>query len=637
MRSWKIVPIPVVALLAVALLSLVAGLVALQLLGDPVRAGLPAAPSGMPQSQAAIKSAGVEAHGAKVWHNFDVRHPAGHTGHRGRKPDGTRVKVGIIDDNFKGYSGIAPAEVPSASNNAGSRAQYLCWRKNTSGKWVSNGAFSSCEATTPGSAHSPNHGTHVAEVVMDMAPEVELYLSNPPDEMQLYPTVEWMRGQEVEIIVHSIINGLRAPGNGSSVFEKDAIGSVQKATSGTSGAILWVNSGGNNGERTWQGIYDDGDGDGYLSFHDPLNLNSGELNTINLRAGEKVRFLLRWDDTWSGSSRTRLGAKCDLDIVVHTRNPSQALIQSEGSQNGQRREDPYEVLPYEVPAGQSGDHYLAIKVGDGGCDTADRPAWVQLQVRGTSGKLRWASRQGPLADTTLRYHQIAVPAETASDKVLAVGASNVSMTTIESYSSRGPTSANYIMKPDLVAVTCVNTATGAGDADFCGTSAAAPHVAGMAALVKGRYPAMNAKQIADYLKQWAIPRRTHNQEKNNVWGHGVAMLPGCALEDLRILTGRVSRGGSWTKHCTSSHRAGRYAKHYSFTLNRRSQVQIDLSATSTSTLGKDTYLFLKRGAHVAGAVVAQNDNVSSSTKALELLPPWTPGNIPWRRLLSSVV
>ena len=56
-----------------------------------------------------------------------------------------------------------------------------------------------------------------------------------------------------------------------------------------------------------------------------------------------------------------------------------------------------------------------------------------------------------------------------------------------------------------------------------GTSFAAPHVTGLAALVKQRYPSYAPAQIATYLKDNALPRG--DPDPNNTWGHGLAFLP----------------------------------------------------------------------------------------------------------------
>ena len=122
------------------------------------------------------------------------------------------------------------------------------------------------------------------------------------------------------------------------------------------------------------------------------------------------------------------------------------------------------------------------------------------------------------------------PAESPNPGLLAVGAASYwDVNTIASYSSRGPTPDGRI-KPDIVGADCAATSTdGAGFTVttgqrcwFVGTSQAAAHIAGLAALVKQRFPDYTPAQIANYLKSNAEPR---GAVPNNDWGYGFAKLP----------------------------------------------------------------------------------------------------------------
>ena len=105
--------------------------------------------------------------------------------------------------------------------------------------------------------------------------------------------------------------------------------------------------------------------------------------------------------------------------------------------------------------------------------------------------------------------------------------------------------------------------------------------------------------IPGLLNSWSI----------TVYGHGAeSTLPpatdGC-FQSLGALTAAVTRNDSWTGDCASTHRSGRYARFYSFTLSRQTEVEINL------TSAQDTYLYLLRGADANGAVVTDNDDVVS--------------------------
>jgi len=100
---------------------------------------------------------------------------------------------------------------------------------------------------------------------------------------------------------------------------------------------------------------------------------------------------------------------------------------------------------------------------------------------------------------------LAAPADAPGD-LIAVGAVNwPTPSTIEPFSSRGPTFDGR-SKPDLVAVDGVSV-TGAGGFEnpFFGTSAAAPHVAGIAALLLQLNPGLSRAQLKSVLQQSAVP------------------------------------------------------------------------------------------------------------------------------------
>ena len=79
---------------------------------------------------------------------------------------------------------------------------------------------------------------------------------------------------------------------------------------------------------------------------------------------------------------------------------------------------------------------------------------------------------------------------------------------------------------------------------------------------------------------------------------------GDCFQDIGTLTGSVTRTGSWTGACGSTHRDGRYARFYAFTLDTQTAVQIDLTSS------EDTYLYLLSGSDSDGTVIAENDDAT---------------------------
>lgn len=103
--------------------------------------------------------------------------------------------------------------------------------------------------------------------------------------------------------------------------------------------------------------------------------------------------------------------------------------------------------------------------------------------------------------------------------MLAVGAVDIAAPErIEDYSSRGPT-ADGRVKPDLVATDCTDTGVDwGGTTVFCGTSQAAPFVAGAAALVIGSNPELTPADVTTYLRRRAVALGT--PVPNSTFGAG---------------------------------------------------------------------------------------------------------------------
>jgi hypothetical protein len=176
---------------------------------------------------------------------------------------------------------------------------------------------------------------------------------------------------------------------------------------------------------------------------------------------------------------------------------------SSARQNGSIGNTPYERIVYLAVA--SDTYHIAVAQFAGAI-----PSWIQ--VRAFSGQ-------------TLEYSTVArsitSAAASTNTGLLGVGATPwFNDDTIETFSSQGPT-IDGRTKPDIVGVDRGDSAT-YGPSAFSGTSQASPHVAGLAALVKQRFPSMTPFEVATFLKANALPR---GAAPNNTWGSGLAQLP----------------------------------------------------------------------------------------------------------------
>ena len=512
-----------------------------------------------------VAGSGPQVHGSPAWN------AAGFSGQG--------IKMGIIDGGFEGFSGLMGSELPGTA-------------KVTARCYTDFGAFTNdladCEV-------DGDHGTRVAEAIADIAPEVSLYIASPSEWADLSDTVDWMISEGVQVINQSIGWAYDGPGDGTSSHGAGPLQTVDRAVDG---GIVWVNAAGNDARTTWFGDYSDADGDGYIEF-DGANFANG----MSHEAGDLVTVQLRWDDTWGAAGR-------DLDLYLVDVETNRILLRGTDGQFGQPGHDPYEFFKYRVNKG--GRVYIAVEHFSGSA-----PEWVQVVVSGDVDSI----------EHTTEGYSIANPAESANPGLLAVGAAPWDdVQRVWPDSSLGPSIVGDRVKPDLVGANCGESALPPpkedGD-DSCGTSQAAAHVAGLAALVRQRYPQWGPVQVANYLRETAEPREA--PDPNNTWGHGFARLPAldapppptptptpptdACLSDL----GTLDRGdakhrvGTWADDCPSNSRDGSYARFYTFTLDQRMPVQIDLTSS------KDPYLFLLRGSGRNGGVVDENDDVVSGT------------------------
>ena len=429
-------------------------------------------PVELSRSAARIPGLGPQAHGSPAWNE------AGYTG--------KDIKVGVIDGGFTGFSGLMGTELPPS-------VQVSCRPSNSDRR---SPALRDCEHTT-------SHGTAVAEAVMDIAPEVSLYLANVKSKGDLRIATDWMIEQGVDVINLSGKFQFDGPGDGTSRHSDSPLRTVDRAVER---GIVWVNSAGNYAEQTWFGSPSDSDGDGYIEF-----TPGDETNTVRFVGAVKVE--LRWDDSWGGATR-------DLDFIlcdVPCKPPEGGFSFGAGSlnfQSGGSEHDPIEY--YYEPRMPSNSYDLVVFNR-----SPSMPAWVQLMVRGTRISLEHYTSRGSIGN----------PAESASPGMLTVGAAawESANKAIRYYSSRGPTPDGRV-KPDLIGADCGDTAV--RDSPFCGTSQAAPHVAGLAALIRQRFPEYSPDQVVTYLKEHA----DRHANPNNTWGHGFIKLPPPASSEPTPLT-----------------------------------------------------------------------------------------------------
>ncbi|MDH7505691.1 MAG: S8 family serine peptidase [Candidatus Acetothermia bacterium] len=366
---------------------------------------------------------------------------------------GQGVKIAVIDVGFAGLSwAISQGVLPRGI--IGDATDY----------------------TGEGLEEGTNHGTAVAELAHEVAPQATLYLKKIGDEVDLADAVDDCLRQGVKIIVHSV-----GWFNTNFTDGKGIVAEIAERASRL--GILWVNAAGNHAQQHWTGPFRDLDGDGWVEFQGPQE----ELR-VEPSFGQ-LQLFLTWDD-WPRTCQ-------DYDLFVYS--GSGELLAS--SQNYQTcSEPPTEELDYLVL--QPGAYYVRVLARN-----KLKPA--PLKVFSANARLEPAVPRGSL------------PAPADARGVLAVGAIPIGLWETgpaAAYSSQGPTSDGRV-KPDLVAPDNVWTATEVGFLHrFSGTSAAAPQVAGAAALLLSQHPEWAAGQVWEALEESSIDIGLPG--KDNIYGAG---------------------------------------------------------------------------------------------------------------------
>ena len=441
------------------------------------------------QSPAPIAGHGPQAHLSESWNL------AGYSGQG--------VKVGIIDLGFEGFSGLMGTELP---------ATVIARCYTDIGVFTQD--LADCEV-------GGGHGTIVAESLVDIAPDVSLYIAHSSSKGDDQAATDWMVSQGVSVINYSSNFPFDGPGDGTSPFGDSPLNTLDRAVDG---GIIWVSSAGNKARRTWfhRGPYSDSDGDGVISFSE-----SDEGMGLSVSADERVTAQLRWEDSWPKAST-------NLDLCLGRGDTFELLLCSDDVQSGESRHFPTEGFWF-VPAIDTDIFDIVVFHRSGSV-----PDWIQLTVQGV-GSMQHYTSSGSIVN----------PAESANPGMLAVGAAPwFDVDTIEPFSSRGPTPDGRV-KPDIVGADCGETALLPLDADSCGfpgTSQAAPHVAGMAALVLQAFRDYSPVQVANYLKDNAAQRES--PDPNNTWGHGFAQLPAPPATDRDALEAlyNATDGPNWTNN-----------------------------------------------------------------------------------------
>lgn len=466
--------------------------------------------------------------GATAWHTATI------------PITGAGVDVAIVDLGFAGYdSAIVDGELPPATVT-----QSFC----------ASGTFDNLE-----------HGTEVAKIVHDMAPGASLHLVCIDSVLDLAAVRDYLRDNDINIANASF--GSNALGRGDGAWEPSAreftntiIPEVE--ASRREDGVLWTVAAGNEGQGhySWRGtdtrsdhkvlyqrFYDlllpefaphawtGSTGDGFVEF-----ANNDDNLILQVPFDAAVGIDVKWDD-WTSTTHDHDVFVTSLDMQTVYPALSSSIEQSEPGHD-----------PIETTAG--------LRVLEAGTYRIFVSRWYRDDRPTQKFDLFVSAPPGVTIERTTAAGSISEPGTWPS--VQTVGAHCYATGVVEPYSGRGLT-IDSRRKPDISGPDGTSS-TEYGPANSCdldnpsgflGTSAAAPHVAGAAALFLEHTPGLDVAELQTLLESRTRPAGPTGRD--SAYGAGLLDLgdPAAPLAPavgelfsalaapVRVLNTRSSTGG----------------------------------------------------------------------------------------------
>ncbi len=415
--------------------------------------------------------------------------------------DGTGVRIGVLSD---GVSSLAA--------------------RQASGDLPAN-----VTVVVPGPAGT-EEGTAMLEIVHDIAPGAQLFFATATGSgsAAFADNIRTLRNvHNCDIIVddwtyfaetpfqEGQAPGVISPSNGGVV--------IQAVNDVTASGALFFSSAGNSGNKNdgtagaWEGDFVNG---GASAAPLPANLQlhdfgGGTLfNTVSLQSSGGAGTYLKWSDPLGGSAN-------DYDFYVLDSTGTTVISASTNIQSG--TQDPLEIVAQPTTGRRL---VVARKVG-----AADR----FLHINTNRGRLANSTSGVVHGHNSGRNTQTTAASPARGPFPSAFSTANA----VETFSSDGPrriffnadsspitpgnvssTGGELLAKPDMTAADGVTTTT-PGFLTFFGTSAAAPHAAAIAGLLKSENPALTASQISTAMKNSALDIEGPGYDRDS--GAGITM------------------------------------------------------------------------------------------------------------------
>ncbi|MBS1902477.1 MAG: S8 family serine peptidase [Bacteroidetes bacterium] len=334
-----------------------------------------------------------------------------------------------------------------------------------------------------------HEGLAMMEIVQDVAPSAQIYFATASTgEGNFAKNIQNLANAGCRVITDDVIY-FDEP-----VFEDGIVAQAVDAVA-TVNNVVYTSSSTNVGNSSYFGTYNPlanqpVGNSGNKNVH---NFSGGTyINTFTWPSGRTLFFTLHWDDQYGASDN-------DYDLYLVDPANTTTFLSSTTTQNGSQ--NPFESFSATNSGATANYALVIVRNGVSGTDPNGNARLKLTIFQGIP------MTYGSAASSTWG-HACAVNAlgcgAIGADRTSAIGGEN-NYNTLEAFSAQGPV---YMVqfgaglvggnrpllstrtKPDVSSFDGVTTSV-PGFAPFYGTSASAPHVAGVAALLLGMFPSMS--------------------------------------------------------------------------------------------------------------------------------------------------